>query len=163
MAHADAVKTVAELKQLLATAQSQIRDQQLAAETANANLVSSQASWEVQKETISKELRDLVARHDELTAQNTALHKHLESINQQATAIRQTADQRATLADAPSTEGEDALNELRSVVAYLRREKEIVDLQLDLSRQETVRLRSQIDQLTKSLDETRAQLTAVSR
>ncbi|KAG8987496.1 hypothetical protein FRB90_003320, partial [Tulasnella sp. 427] len=159
LAHAAAVTKVAELKQQLTTAQAQIRDKQVAAETAQVNLVSSQASWELQKETISKELRDLQTRHNELTSQNTALHKHLESVSQQATAIRQTADQRASLADGPAVEGDDALNELRSVVAYLRREKEIVDLQLDLSRQETVRLRSQIDHLTKSLDETRTQLT----
>lgn len=155
------MKTVAEIKQQLASAQSQIRDRQVAAETAQANLVSSQASWDLQKETLAKELRDLHTRHEELTAQNAALHKHLESVSQQATAIRQTADQRAILADGPAAEGDDALNELRSVVAYLRREKEIVDLQLDLSRQENVRLRSQIDHLTKSLDETRTQLTTV--
>lgn len=155
------MKTVAEIKQQLASAQSQIRDRQVAAETAQANLVSSQASWDLQKETLAKELRDLHTRHEELTAQNAALHKHLESVSQQATAIRQTADQRAILADGPAAEGDDALNELRSVVAYLRREKEIVDLQLDLGRQENVRLRSQIDHLTKSLDETRTQLTTV--
>lgn len=54
------------------------------------------------------------------------------------------------------------LSELRSVVAYLRKEKEIVDLQLELSKQENVRLKSQIEHLSQSLEETRASLSEVS-
>lgn len=50
------------------------------------------------------------------------------------------------------------VSELRSVVAYLRKEKEIVDLQLELSKQENVRLKTQIEHLTQSLQETRATL-----
>jgi nucleoprotein TPR len=50
------------------------------------------------------------------------------------------------------------VSELRSVVAYLRKEKEIVDLQLELSKQENVRLKAQIEHLTQSLQETRATL-----
>lgn len=53
------------------------------------------------------------------------------------------------------------VSELRSVVAYLRKEKEIVDLQLELSKQENVRLKAQIEHLTQSLQETRATLAEV--
>jgi nucleoprotein TPR len=53
------------------------------------------------------------------------------------------------------------LSELRSVVAYLRKEKEIVDLQLELSKQESTRLRSQIDHLQQTLTETRRTLSEV--
>jgi nucleoprotein TPR len=51
------------------------------------------------------------------------------------------------------------LSELRSVVAYLRKEKEIVDLQLELSKQEATRLKSQIEHLSQTLEETRATLS----
>jgi nucleoprotein TPR len=37
--------------------------------------------------------------------------------------------------------------ELRSVVAYLRKENEIADLQLELSKQVNVRLKAQIERL----------------
>ena len=53
------------------------------------------------------------------------------------------------------------LSELRSVVAYLRKEKEIVDLQLELSKQENVRLKTQVNHLSQNLDETRTALTEV--
>ncbi|KAG8906638.1 hypothetical protein FRB99_006426 [Tulasnella sp. 403] len=164
--HAKAIEDNTNLKQQLAAAQSTAREQQRAAETAQANLLSSQTSWEAQKETFNKELRDLKARFDDLSKQNAVLHKHLESISTQATTIRQAADHKATLAEGQTagedTEGDDAIIELRSVVSYLRKEKEIADLQLDLSRQETMRLRTQVEHLTRNIDETRAQLTAAS-
>ena len=64
--------------------------------------------------------------------------------------------------DGDATDDVDTkLSELRSVVAYLRKEKEIVDLQLELSKQENVRLKSQIDHLSQTLDETRKVLSEV--
>lgn len=54
------------------------------------------------------------------------------------------------------------LSDLRSVVAYLRKEKEIVDLQLELSKQENIRLKSQLDHLSQSLQEVRKTLSEVS-
>lgn len=70
----------------------------------------------------------------------------------------------ATLPSAEGDSGTDAdtkLAELRSVVAYLRKEKEIVDLQLDLAKQENARLKSQIDHLSQTLQETRETLSQV--
>ena len=165
LGHAEAVRAVSELKQKLTQVETFARNHQSAAETAQMNLTSSQASWEAQRETFTKELHDLKVRYEDLSTQNATLHKHLESVSAQATTIRQAADERVTLAEGFTegaiAENDDALGELRSVVAYLRREKEIGDLQLDLSRQEGLRLRSQVDQLTKNIDEMRTRLTQV--
>ena len=100
----------------------------------------------------------------DLSAQNALLHQHLETVSNQATRIRQAADSTATEATAGDTEGGDVdtkVSELRSVVSYLRKEKEIVDLQLELSKQENVRLKAQIKHLTQSLQESRATLAEV--
>ena len=48
------------------------------------------------------------------------------------------------------------------MVAYLRKEKDIVDLQLELSKQENTRFKTQIEHLTHSLEETRKTLSEVS-
>ena len=80
------------------------------------------------------------------------------------TRIRQAADSTATEATTGDTEGGDAdikVSELRSAVSYLRKEKGIVDLQLELSKQENVRLKAQIEHLTQSLQESRATLAEV--
>jgi nucleoprotein TPR len=47
------------------------------------------------------------------------------------------------------------------VVAYLRKEKDIVDLQLELSKQENVRLKVQIEHLAQNLQEIRVTLAQV--
>ena len=100
----------------------------------------------------------------DLSSQNTTLHQHLESVSTQATRIRQAAD--ASVAQ--PTEGEDViedadsrLSELRSVVSYLRKEKGIVDLQLEMSKQENERLKAHIERLTQTLQETRDTLSNV--
>ncbi|KAG8871481.1 hypothetical protein FRB98_000746 [Tulasnella sp. 332] len=162
VAHAEAVQIITQQKHELNVAQAMARDQQTAAETAQANLLSSQTSWDAQRETLNKELQDLKSRFDDMSNQNATLHKHLESVSSQATAIRQAADQSASLAANSLSEqdADAAMDELRSVIAYLRKEKEIVDLQLDLNRQQSIRLRSEVEHLTRNIEETRAQLAA---
>ncbi|PWZ03059.1 hypothetical protein BCV70DRAFT_197295 [Testicularia cyperi] len=50
--------------------------------------------------------------------------------------------------------------ELHEVVKYLRREKEIVDLQMELNKQETARLKQSLEHVNKTLAETRTELDA---
>lgn len=106
-----------------------------------------------------------LSRCKDLAEQNSILHQHLESVSSQAARIRQAADSSATPPTGETEFSEDAetkLAELRSVVAYLRKEKEIVDLQLELSKQENTRLRTQIEHLSASLEDTRKTLSEVS-
>lgn len=103
-------------------------------------------------------------RCKDLSSQNTVLHRHLESVSSQATRIQQVTESSATTVTGegdPTDDVDTKVSELRSVVAYLRKEKEIVDLQLELSKQENVRLKSQIDHLSQSLEETRRILSEV--
>jgi len=79
----------------------------------------------------------------------------------QAARIRQAA---GSTSEAQATGDEDSdvkLAELQSVVSWLRREKGIVDLQLQLASDENARLKRQIEYLTKSLQETQATLFEV--
>ena len=90
------------------------------------------------------------------------LHQHLENVNLQAAQIRRTADQDPNVSI--DVENADAkYTELRSVIGYLRKEKEIVDLQLELSKQESARLKSQVEHLNQSLQDARNTLTQVRR
>ena len=63
-----------------------------------------------------------------------------------------------------STDGDDAdgrIAGLRSVIAYFCKEKEIVDLRLELAKQENAHQKSQIENLTQALEKTRATLSNV--
>ncbi|KAG2147462.1 uncharacterized protein EDB93DRAFT_1147386 [Suillus bovinus] len=160
--HAESIKTIETLKQQLSVAQATSRENTSEAANAQAKLAASESSWKQQKEALDKEITDLNARSKDLSAQNALLHQHLETVSTQATRIRQAADSSAadvTSGDADIRGDVDTkVSELRSVVAYLRKEKEIVDLQLELSKQENVRLKAQIEHLAQSLQETRATL-----
>ncbi|KAI5123451.1 hypothetical protein M0805_008822 [Coniferiporia weirii] len=161
VAHAESIKAVDSLKQEISDARASIREKTMAVETLQANFTASEASWKQQRESLDKETSDLNARCKDLVAQNALLHQHLESINSQASRIRHAADSAVDVA-ADGSEADDAtgrMAELRSVVAYLRKEKEIVDLQFELSRQENARLKTQIDHLSRSLEETRTTLS----
>lgn len=102
----------------------------------------------------------------DLAAQNTLLYQHLDSVSSQAARIRQVADSTTESANADADVGTDVdtkLSDLRSVVAYLRKEKEIVDLQLELSKQENIRLKTQLDHLNQGLQEARKTLSEASK
>lgn len=93
------------------------------------------------------------------------MYQHLDTVSSQAARIRQVADSTAENTNGDADVGGDAdtkLSELRSVVAYLRKEKEIVDLQLELSKQENSRLKNQLDHLSQSLQDVRKTLSEVS-
>lgn len=96
-----------------------------------------------------------------MTEQNERLHAHLESMSAQASLIRQAVDTPTDQADAPNG-ADDRLSDLRAVVSYLRKEKEIVDLHLEVSKQETARSRTDLEHLSRLLKETRAALSEVS-
>lgn len=91
------------------------------------------------------------------------LHEHLENVSSAATRINQARDASMSMANISDIDSPDdtetRLTELRSVVAYLRKEKGIVDLQLDLAKQEVVRLKSQIEHLSHNLHEARETLS----
>ncbi|KAF9242663.1 hypothetical protein BU15DRAFT_72775 [Melanogaster broomeanus] len=160
--HAESFKTIENLKQQLSSAQNASRQNLAEAANAQAKLEASEGSWKQQKEALDKEVADLNARCKDLAAQNALLYQHLESVSSQAARIRQVADSSAESMPGDvdtSSDTDKKLSELRSVVAYLRKEKEIVDLQLELSKQENVRLKSQIDHLTQNLQEARTTLS----
>ena len=53
----------------------------------------------------------------------------------------------------PASDSDAKLSELRAVTKYLRKE-EIVDLQLELGKQENARLKTQIGHVTRDLEDT---------
>ncbi|KAG6813573.1 hypothetical protein H0H92_009617 [Tricholoma furcatifolium] len=161
IAHAESMKTIDSLRRELASVQTSARDNLTAAETAKANLATSENSWKHQKDALDKEIADLTTRAQDLASQNTILHGHLESVSSQANRIKLAAASSSSDNGEAEVSGDvdTKLSELRSVVSYLRKEKEIVDLQLELKQQEISRLKAQVEHLSRSLDDTRATLS----
>lgn len=166
MAHAEDVKILTAIREELAAAQLALNEAQLSAQTSQSNMTAAQESWNGQKETMQKELDEQKKRYQELTEQNDVLHAHLEKVSSQAARL-----QPSTAATTEAEEGEDlpapssdakSVEELHAVIRYVRREKDVAELRLEMSRQQELRLRQQLESANKQLDEKSAELSEVS-
>ncbi|CAE6498266.1 unnamed protein product [Rhizoctonia solani] len=160
LAHAEALKQINQLKSTITDLQSEVRKTTASSETATVKLQASEASWARQKETMEKEVSELTSRMTALQQQNALLHSQLEDVNTQAAKIRQTATAAAeSLAiDSSDSDADSKMQQLREVIAFVRKEKEIVDLQLHLAQVDNTRVKSENDRLTTALDEARSTL-----
>lgn len=124
------------------------------AENVKKDLTQKEESWNDLRARYEGELSELQKRREEVLHQNSLLHSQLEQITQQISALQRD---RANMPE----EDENAppnLEGLQEVIKFLRREKEIVDVQYHLSTQEGKRLRQQLEYTQSQLDETRLKL-----
>jgi nucleoprotein TPR len=87
-----------------------------------------------------------------------------DNVSSRAARIRRAADSSVGMpSEGETADGtESKLSELRAVINYLRKEKEIVDMQLELCKQKSARLKTQVGHLARDLEDARATLSDVS-
>lgn len=157
--HADAAKNL----QSVRTEYNQLRTEVAAikaeAETAKVTLSQSEESWTEVRERYERELTEVRLGREDLKAQNKLLHEQLESVSGQISELqhKKTAPE-VEERDSGEAHGSEFEN-LQEVIKYLRREKEIVDVQYELSTQESKRLQQQLEYAQTQLDETRQKLS----
>ncbi|KAK6516465.1 hypothetical protein TWF506_006371 [Arthrobotrys conoides] len=157
MKHAQAADALQKIRTEYTNLKMQVHGFKTEAETAKSMLESSTASWETQKETYEKELKEVRARCDDLAKQNKLVHDQFEVVSQQIADLQK--DRERAIGELAIATSDQSLEELREVITYLRREKEIVDVQLELQTQEAKRLKVQLDHTRKQLDEVRVTLS----
>ncbi|PPJ50359.1 hypothetical protein CBER1_05925 [Cercospora berteroae] len=157
--HAEAAKSLASVRKEYNELKTDIARAKAEAEAAKASLERSEESWTEQKEQFERELEEAKRKRQDLDEQNQLLHSQMESFSKELTALRQG---RAAATPAADAEGhEDAPSNsanLQEVINFLRREKEIVDTQYELSVQEAKRLQQQLEYANSQLEETRQKL-----
>ncbi|ESZ95151.1 hypothetical protein SBOR_4451 [Sclerotinia borealis F-4128] len=160
--HADAAKHLQILRVDYNELKSESATLKAEAESAKVTLNQSEASWEERREQFERELNELKARRDDVNAQNKLLHQQLDNVSSQIIALQQT---RSTAPDAseagsPAAEGtaDRTVEGLRELNTYLRREKEIGEVQYDIKIQEAKRLQQQLEYTQAQLDEARLKL-----
>ena len=157
--HAEATKTLHAVREEANQLKLEMVNLRSQVEANKGDLERKQASWDEMKERYESELAGLKKRREELAHQNNLLHGQLESVTQQITALQRD---RAALAEmtnnTTSSQPSAELDKLQEVITYLRREKDIVDVQYQLSVQEGKRLRQQLEFAHSQLDETRLKL-----
>uniref|UniRef100_A0A093V3K5 Nucleoprotein TPR n=1 Tax=Talaromyces marneffei PM1 TaxID=1077442 RepID=A0A093V3K5_TALMA len=155
--HAEAAKLLQTVRSEANQLRLDIVDVKTQAENAKKDLAQKKESWSEQKDRFEREVSDLQKRREEVLHQNTLLHNQLENITKQITALQR--DRANIVAEEEESEGtSSSLESLQEVIKYLRREKEIVDVQYHLSTQESKRLRQQLDYTQSQLDDTRLKL-----
>ncbi|KAL1859940.1 Protein mlp1 [Paecilomyces lecythidis] len=155
--HAEAAKNLQTVRAEANQLKLEVVELRTQAETAKKNLSQKEESWAELKARYESELTELQKRREEVLHQNSLLHNQLESITNQISTLQRDR------ANIPENEEESEttssnLEGLQEVIKYLRREKEIVDVQYHLSTQESKRLRQQLDYTQSQLDETRLKL-----
>lgn len=126
------------------------------ADTYKKDLAQKEQSWAEIKDRYESEITELQKRREEVLHQNSLLHSQLENITGQISSLQRD---RANIPEGDEEEGSAPnLEGLQEVIKFLRREKEIVDVQYHLSTQEGKRLRQQLEYTQSQLDETRLKL-----
>lgn len=160
--HAEAAKLVQNLRaeyNQLKTESATLRSE---AESARVTLSQSESSWDERREQFEQELTELRTRRDDINAQNKLLHQQLENVGGQISALQQSRASNADVSEsdlpAPDATFDRTADGLRELNSFLRREKEIVEVQYDLKIQEAKRLQQQLDYTQSQLDESRLKL-----
>ena len=157
--HAEAAKAVQTLRAEYNQLRTEAASWRAEAESAKLSLSQSESSWEDRKQQFERELVEVKARRDDAGAQIKLLHQQLESVTAQIAGLQQS---RASAGDAgpgtPSAVADTTLESLRELNSYLRREKEISEVQLELKVQESNRLKQKLEYAQSQLDEARLKL-----
>ncbi|EHL00400.1 putative Nucleoprotein TPR [Glarea lozoyensis 74030] len=132
------------------------------AESARVALSQSEASWDERRQQLEQELSELRTRRDDVNAQNKLLHQQLENFGTQLSALQQSRNALAESGESASPPVDSTYDRtaegLRELNAFLRREKEIVEVQYELKVQEAKRLQQQLEYAQSQLDESRLKL-----
>lgn len=117
-----------------------------------------QQSIDTQRDALTQQISDLQLRCNELTKQNGLLYQNLEAVTAQANSIKYSADGAVGL-----SEGDHRLveSDIRELAASFKKERDITTLQLEMSKSEVFRLKSQLEHVSKNLDDTRELLASV--
>jgi len=156
--HAEAAQQLQKVRAEFAELKTEVHGLRGEAEAANERLATSEESWSAQKENYEKELGEVRNRCEDLKKQNKSLLEQLDNVGSQITELQKS---RAAGEDSLETQegddmtSDDPLEKLRRTFTWLRREKEIVEVQYELNLQETKRLKQQLDYSQHALDETR--------
>jgi nucleoprotein TPR len=160
--HAEAAQALQKIRTEYNTVKVEVVELRTETEAARSTLAQNESNWEETKQRYEAELAEMRTRREDVNSQNRLLHQQLESVSTQITALKQRRSEVQDGEDVPmqtDTNASDrSVQDLREVIRYLRREKDIVDVQYELSIQESKRMKQQLDYAQSQLDEARLKL-----
>ena len=165
--HAEAAKSLQKVRGDYNQLKLQIAELKTEAESTRRSLTQSEESWAESKQRYEGEISELKAGREGLKAQNDRLLQQLDEVSSQITQLKKRKDtnddEGAGTEDSSNVSSSPSLENMQEVVKYLRREKEIIEVQFSLSETEGKRLKQQLDYTQSQLDETRLRLNQQRR
>ncbi|TRX91646.1 hypothetical protein FHL15_007428 [Xylaria flabelliformis] len=159
MKHGETAKALSSVRNEYNQLKTSVAKFKAEAESSKATLMQSESSWDERRQKFEQEISEIRIRWEDANAQNKLLHQQLENVNSQITALqesRTTSDESLeTISAQPSDANADKYRELSN---YLRREKDILEVQYELKVQDAKRLQQQLDYTQSQLDEVRLKL-----
>ncbi|KAK5662077.1 hypothetical protein OQA88_10191 [Cercophora sp. LCS_1] len=159
--HAEAAKLLQQIRVEHNELKTQSASLKAEAESAKLSLTQSEQSWEERRQQLEQEIGELKARRDDADAQNKILHQQLDSLSTQIAGLQKSRAETNGDTDLSTTTGAPASSDsagLLELNKYLRREKEILEVQYDLKVKEANRLQQQLEYSQSQLDEARLKL-----
>lgn len=159
MKHGETAKTLSTVRAEYNAIKTSVATWKAEAESAKATLLQSESSWDERRQKFEREISEIRIRWEDANAQNKILHQQLESVTAQISALQESrtaSDETLETISAQAT-GSDA-DKYRELSNYLRREKEILEVQFELKVQDAKRLQQQLDYTQSQLDEARLKL-----
>ena len=162
MKHGETAKSLHNLRSEVNQLRMQALETKGELESTRANLAQNEESWTETRDKYERELAEVRTGRENLQTQNSRLHQQLESVTTQISSLQKGApdgDEDVSVLETPTS----GLANLHEVIKYLRREKEIVDVQLEISSQESKRVKQQLQYTQLQLDEVRLRLNQQRR
>uniref|UniRef100_A0A131YI98 Nucleoprotein TPR n=1 Tax=Rhipicephalus appendiculatus TaxID=34631 RepID=A0A131YI98_RHIAP len=132
------------------------------AKGAEETLTAARESWSLQEQQLRAEKDALAKRVEELSHQNSLLHQQMEMLSSQVAVLQQKTWPDAPVADGAvagaTVSGDRSMEQLREVVNFLRREKELVAARAEAAEAECARLTVQLEHRSASLRQAQQEL-----
>lgn len=159
MKHGETAKALSSVRNEYNGLKTSVTKWKTEAESAKATLLQSESSWDERRQKFEQEISEIRSRWEDANSQNKILHQQIESVTGQIAALQEsrTASNESleTISAQPSNTHADKYRELSN---YLRREKEILEVQFELKVQDSKRLQQQLEYTQSQLDEARLKL-----
>lgn len=156
--HAEAARSLQNVRKEYNELRTEVAGLRAEAEAAKASLESGEESWAEQRARFETELEEVKRKRHDVDEQNRLLHQNLDAFSNELAALRQGRTVEGGREGSPS--GEENQQE---IIRYLRREKEILDAQYEVSMQESQRLQHQLDYAHSQLEDAREKLAEERR
>lgn len=159
--HSDAMKNLQNEREQHNALKTEVARFKAQAEGARAALEEGKEHWAESRERYERELNQSRTKLNELEEQNKIVHQQLENVSTQIASLKQS---RVSVAGRDSdTLNADQASGLQEVVNYLRKEKEILEVQYELALNENKKLEATVKGLQSQLDQTRDMLSAAQQ